>query len=176
MTSNPLSQQAQILTRLLDDTLSEDERSSVEKRLLSDDTFYEELLAAETELIDGYTGGEFSADQEQSISHMISLSSHLQDKAALSETINQWVSHRNTQSGRKRWLFTTVILVTTSILLLLSYLLVNQHQQLERQQALILQLENSQTETLDKQRQTEQDLARLQLLYNALEEEAKDTE
>ncbi len=172
MSSNPLSKQAQVLTQLLDDSLDEAERTLVEQRLLNDDAYYEQLLAAETELIDGYTGGDFSSDQEQSISHMISLSSNLQDKAVFSETINQWVSNREAPSDHKRWFWGIAMTIAAAILSLLGYLLVSQQQQIEQQNVQILEFEKNQAAMLDKQRQTEQALARLQLLYSDLERAA----
>ncbi len=171
MNSNPLSKQAQVLTQLLDDSLDEAERTLVEKRLLSDDDYYEQLLAAETELIDGYTGGDFSSDQELTISHAISLSSNLQDKAAFSETINQWVSNQQAPSGGKRRNWGAIFVAAASIFLL-SFLLIKQQRQIEQQYTQIAEFEKNYAAVLDKQRETEQALARLELLYSELQKTA----
>lgn len=171
MNSNKLSEPTKILSRLLDDSLDETERTSIEQKLLNDDGYYEQLLAAETELIDHYIHGDCDHEQTQSLDRTIGISSNLQDKAVLSKVINQWINDQKQPKKIQPPIFTKIIMGLAIVAVLLTiFFLFTQQRLIQQQQQEILQLQQDQSAMTEKQQRLEQQLGRLELLYQSLQE------
>ena len=69
-----ISDREDLLTRFLLGETTEHERAEVEDRLLSDEEFYERLLAAEGELVDAYVRGELPAGERARFEESFSFS------------------------------------------------------------------------------------------------------
>ena len=88
----------QLLNKFLLGQLSEAERAAVEDRIISDDDFFERLLAAEDEMIDAYTGHELSAEERRLFETQFHSAPHNLERLEFAKTLRQSLVEKRGES------------------------------------------------------------------------------
>ncbi|MEM9530653.1 MAG: hypothetical protein AAGA23_07025 [Pseudomonadota bacterium] len=89
MTERSLSDAAGQLSRLIADRMDDAERAALEQAVLADDQVFDELLAAEAELLDELAEGTLTGEQAKRVSRMLSHSAGLRQRAQLALDVKQ---------------------------------------------------------------------------------------
>jgi anti-sigma factor RsiW len=80
-----------VLKRYLLGWLEPEEQERLEKQLLTNDEYFEELLAAEDELIDSYVRGDLSEPERESFAQHFLAASERRQKLSFAETLHRYV-------------------------------------------------------------------------------------
>ncbi|MFL6228575.1 MAG: CHAT domain-containing protein [Pyrinomonadaceae bacterium] len=115
------------MRRYLLGTLPADDLPSIEERILTDDSFAEELLACEDELIDDYLDGALTEGESESfIKHFLSTAER-QEKLGFAEALRKYAATNSAaaapQSSLRSWLrsfFASPLVPALSLLLILA--------------------------------------------------------
>ncbi len=82
------------IRRYLLDEMGEQERDVIERRLLTDDDYYEEIKAAEENLIDEYAAGELSIVQRKQFEERFMTAREQREKVTFAIALNRSISQR----------------------------------------------------------------------------------
>ena len=82
--------------------LNEDNRHDFEQRLLTDDGFYDELLAGEEELIDLYLGGELNEQESEMFEKNFLVTSERQQKLNFAKVFKKYAAAHAGQEVQPR--------------------------------------------------------------------------
>lgn len=82
---------AEIRKYLLGNIQAEDERRKIEKRLMLDDDYFEELLMQEEELIQDYVDGQLSTDERQSFEKHFLISEERRHKIQFARALRRYI-------------------------------------------------------------------------------------